>query len=731
MFVGLLCEGFLMYTVIMALVEAKFTTDNANSLGTTPFLLVYVILFICGLLFYVILIHDGVRNQNSIQIIGATVFNITLTLYTVVQLIQVEKMDLCFRNLTNGPPPTGLIKYHSLEGCPLNASLIMDKKAVQNASKQMENSLIAEFPIILAMIIFCLVGIYISYRTYKDFGWRMFGILGASITKRNMLRYYHIFLVLLKINMYVNAFEKGAITQPYIPTSFNCFAMIVQVLSFIFGFVANHNIAETTTRTRLSPDTDKLLQQFLYITSAIITVTSFLSLFGGWVGLRRGNMVMMIMFMLSVGFNMLAIIGMSVVTWVDPKYLSARMLMTWFACTSAVMNFLLIVFAVLCIKRFKDGLVDLVDKHMKALKHPRNNDIGLDEINEEETLLPSGRSGRSNPRLELDQLYYTHFPIPTGSYTGKTVIITGSNTGLGKETARHYARLGASKLILAVRNLEKGEAAKRDIVDTTQCSVDSIHVWEIDMENYESVKRFAQRVNSELDRVDVFIANAGVYRLTYSVAEDNESTITVNVVSTFLLSFLVLPKLHETANIYDIRPILTIISSEAHGLLIFPEQYIAAPEGKLFEAINDKASFDKYQNQYGMSKLIEIWVVRTISESHPAPNYPITINTVNPGMCHSELNREFGDQWQIYWTFKNLLARSMEMGSRTYFNAASQGPETHGKYLSNCKIIEVSDFARSKTGKRMQERIWKELSDKLEKIQPGIMKNLDYEKKEI
>lgn len=56
---------------------------------------------------------------------------------------------------------------------------------------------------------------------------------------------------------------------------------------------------------------------------------------------------------------------------------------------------------------------------------------------------------------------------PTSSYTGKTVIVTGSNTGLGQETARHFARLGASRLILAVRNLDKGHNAKHDIESTT------------------------------------------------------------------------------------------------------------------------------------------------------------------------------------------------------------------------------------------------------------------------
>jgi NAD(P)-dependent dehydrogenase (short-subunit alcohol dehydrogenase family) len=315
---------------------------------------------------------------------------------------------------------------------------------------------------------------------------------------------------------------------------------------------------------------------------------------------------------------------------------------------------------------------------------------------------------------------FVRLPYPAGSYNGKTIIITGSNTGIGKEAARHFVRMGADRMILAVRNLEKGAAAKLDIETTTRCAKDVIQIWKLDMASYASVQEFGRRVEAELDRVDIFIANAGIAPGKYTTAEDNEASITVNVVSTLLLAALVLPKLKATAAKFGTRPTLTITSSDVHGHTTLPQKF--APDGELFATINDRAIAEKHwDDQYPISKLLEVFAVRSIVARHDPSTYPVTINTVNPGLCHSELGRDFPTFG--FWLIKLLLARSTEVGSRTLVHAATQGPESHGQYMSDCDIGVPAPFVTSEEGKRVQERVWDELTRKLEVIKPGVTTN--------
>lgn len=184
------------------------------------------------------------------------------------------------------------------------------------------------------------------------------------------------------------------------------------------------------------------------------------------------------------------------------------------------------------------------------------------------------------PALLYSQLFVTP-PVPTKDFSGKVVIVTGSNTGLGLEAARHFVRLNAEKVILAVRSLEKGEAAKKSIEESAKRH-GVVEVWRLDMGSYASVEEFAKKAET-LKRIDVLLLNAGVSISNYEVYEDNEATITINVISTVLLALLLVPKLRETASTYSTIPHISIVSSELHYLAAFKEKN----SKNIIQALND------------------------------------------------------------------------------------------------------------------------------------------------
>jgi retinol dehydrogenase-12 len=180
---------------------------------------------------------------------------------------------------------------------------------------------------------------------------------------------------------------------------------------------------------------------------------------------------------------------------------------------------------------------------------------------------------------------FVKLPKPTKDFSGQTIIVTGSNTGLGLEAARHLSHLNAALIILAVRNQAKGEAAKQSILESTGRSRASIEVWDLDMQSYDSIAKFCAKAN-ELPRLDAVLENAGIMTKYFSLVAGYESTITTNVIGTFLLAFGLLPKLKQSAKEYKIQPRLSIVASDLHFVAKFPERHAK----DIFAALNNENS---------------------------------------------------------------------------------------------------------------------------------------------
>lgn len=143
---------------------------------------------------------------------------------------------------------------------------------------------------------------------------------------------------------------------------------------------------------------------------------------------------------------------------------------------------------------------------------------------------------------------------------GKTYIVTGANVGLGLEAARHLLGFGAGKVIMAVRNLEAGQAA-RESVEASTGTKGVAEVWHLDLSSFASVRAFVSRATKTLDRIDAVIENAGVAGVNLPPAEGHSMMVTVNVLSTLLLALLLLPKLRSDAKQFGFQPRLSIVTS--------------------------------------------------------------------------------------------------------------------------------------------------------------------------
>ncbi|XP_077411188.1 retinol dehydrogenase 12-like isoform X2 [Vanacampus margaritifer] len=139
----------------------------------------------------------------------------------------------------------------------------------------------------------------------------------------------------------------------------------------------------------------------------------------------------------------------------------------------------------------------------------------------------------------------------------KTVIITGANTGIGKETARDLAARGA-RIIMACRDLERAEEARSEIVEDT--GNENVLVRKLDLSDSRSIRAFAELINKEEKQVNILINNAGIMMCPYSKTADGfEMQFGVNHLGHFLLTYLLLDLIKFSAPAR-----IVVVASVAH-----------------------------------------------------------------------------------------------------------------------------------------------------------------------
>lgn len=260
---------------------------------------------------------------------------------------------------------------------------------------------------------------------------------------------------------------------------------------------------------------------------------------------------------------------------------------------------------------------------------------------------------------------------------GQTAVITGSNVGIGLETARQLASHGVSRIILAVRDTNKGTAAKDDLVKWNAAC--DFQVWQLDLESSDSILSFSERVKT-LDRVDIAILNAGVKQMKWTTTPyGHETNVQVNHTGTALLSILLLPILKSTAKQTGSPSRLTFTSSEGHFWTPFKEK--ASPN--ILERVDQKDSFVEGIERYYTSKLFNVFWYRELASRVDAKE--IIINGANPGFIDSQFHRH--DSSAVFNFLRKNLSWSSEQGAYFLTDAvASKKADSHGAYIQEQKI---------------------------------------------
>ncbi|KAK0443701.1 uncharacterized protein EV420DRAFT_1576207 [Desarmillaria tabescens] len=286
--------------------------------------------------------------------------------------------------------------------------------------------------------------------------------------------------------------------------------------------------------------------------------------------------------------------------------------------------------------------------------------------------------------------------------------------------------MNPARLVLTARDEARGKQALAQIQADTGYS--KAELWIIDLANFNSVVAFADRADRELERLDILIENAGIAPREYEQVEGWEKTLHTNNLGPGLLAIRMIPKMLETARKHSVIPRLVVVASDAHYWTKIEKDVIASPS--ILAKLSDEGYCTKevMKHRYYDTKLFNVLFARAL-QLHVPSTPPITVNSVNPGLCFSNLLSSSGipldsEEAKAIRKMQEELAFTTEEGSRQLVYAAvgslDDEEKLRGKYIQMSEVVEESDFAISEDGKIVQDKVWEEMLEILGKIDPKV-----------
>ncbi|CAF1426223.1 unnamed protein product [Adineta steineri] len=289
---------------------------------------------------------------------------------------------------------------------------------------------------------------------------------------------------------------------------------------------------------------------------------------------------------------------------------------------------------------------------------------------------------------------------------GKTVIITGSNSGVGKYTAIELAKRGAH-VILACRDRKRTEKALKEICKLSGSNNVEIEI--VDLASLKSIQECAKRLRGRLSKLDVLINNAGVMMASEKSVDGYEIHFAVNHLGHFLFTNLLLDLMKNASSARIIN-----VSSISHAFLNITINW---------DDINFTKPYWKF-NAYSHSKLANILFTNELARR--LQNTNITTNSLHPGLVRTEVIRNILGHYQIILNTLILLLtpiwycliKSPEQGAQTSIYLASDRRLNHvtRKYFKECKECTSS---KTSLDQQAAKRLWK-LSEEMTHLDDAL-----------
>jgi hypothetical protein len=280
---------------LVRFVNETFTRERS---GSSPIVVAYIMIFLLGLLFQLIMAVDADRRKNTMQVVAIGIFNFLSAGISVVQIFQVDRLRTCSTDFVDivrspEPQPAKLQAFFDLSETCFYSIVRETSSGLEftNGTKplpQIANEIEArlyyfseiyryQLSVAVLMLTGAILGFYCAYKSFIQYGWSVFLVQGADINKKKMLERYQLFMLFLKLNAF-------------------CFlGVMAQYFAASFYFQKDYDSA-TTAQTEL------------IVTAVIVAVVTAIYMAMGYFGARRTSYIIMGIFLALLMINFLGLI---------------------------------------------------------------------------------------------------------------------------------------------------------------------------------------------------------------------------------------------------------------------------------------------------------------------------------------------------------------------------------------------------------------------------------------